>query len=103
MATKKRSSRKSAPAVVFGPASLVRIPPASERSPAAAAPSAAELKTTRVKRLRCPKCLQRAADTEVQIGFVTLKVCSDCAAPAENALKMVSAGLEFFESLKRFL
>lgn len=101
----KTKSSKKPHAVVFGPASLVRVPPESGRSRAVGAPPAAELelKTTRIRRLRCPKCMRRPADTEVQIGFVTLKVCSECAAPAEHALKAISEGLQFIEALKRFL
>jgi hypothetical protein len=49
-----------------------------------------------VKRRRCPICGVRVADAEVQIGPVTVGVCSACASP-------VLYGLQFIGALKRFL
>lgn len=94
----KRVKRKSPlREEVFAPGSLVRVPPLeSARAHAVGGQSVVELKTTRVKRRRCPICGVRVADAEVQIGPVTVGVCSACASP-------VLYGLQFIGALKRFL
>lgn len=95
----KRVKQKKHPGVVFGPASLERIPPPSESAKGRAAgdPSVVELKTQRVVRFaRCPICGVRPAALQVQIGPVAVGVCEPCASP-------VSTGLSFFAALKKFL
>lgn len=96
---KRVKRKKPLEGVVFGPASLERIPPnESARAPAAVAPLAVEpLKTARQpKKRRCPLCGVRPTEAEVQIGPVTVGVCGECAAP-------VLHGMALLDSLKRFL
>lgn len=78
---------KKSPGVLFGPASLERVPPHEQAKARAAAAPPNKL----VAVPRCPLCRTRAATEVVELGLVHVKVCATCGGNVHTALRVFGA------------